>query len=823
MSLLKSHKHFAAPPVVVTLRVLSLHRFLIDDQYIGMTTVSAPLTPPPYPPPYPPPPPPTPSPHPPFTSTSGYDVVLIDLTHRTKATLHPSLTHLIELGLLTPSTLLTVYDSGVRYDESVIGGAGCVLIRGLIVHPSAQPLPPLPSPLPEWGSREGSREREHRPLVGSRGYYLALYNDDSIDLPPSLPPPPPTLPPFALFERAQSLITILGTVSGDYTGSQCVVARVIAKSRLVHFGRAGKGAAYPFFFELLLLDATASVKATVWNSLVPRYYRQLQVGQVVALEGFKLTAHDAEEVELMVNPYNPAGAVHQVQREEVEALEPPVPPVPLTLMRLERVREVRDGQHVDVFGLCVWTGPLCREVSRGERGQFHCFRYLLVGDEDSDAALPMKVYCNSQDERVCSIQAGDVVVVTNVTLSTTEELTGSRAERSCCAQTSNFSHVYAAQEMLEKEWDDDVTPRATSLLQWRDSGEWKLRDWRSVWRWDVSLDHHITRQGVQGQLSITPIRELRTAADALRFIEAKDLVLQGVVVAVTAPSSSSAVEQKAEAAPPAKRRKGSKGRRKAKAARPAALEVAASLESVAQPASIPLTTGTRPVLQLTLTDLNHEHEVQVMVHDRPVPYAALGGPGTVAHDLGQQLPALPPLLLLLLQLLPSSSVPLSEVEELVARFAGDEPSAGEQGGQGRLARGGGPGRRRGRGGRAEGAVGQSLSSSQPPPVRVTWSQRGKSMESQSQDTVTTASSGSSRSRSRSRGREAKEMEGKEEVGVEQGGLTEEEVAEVVSNACQRWLVGKQVLACVHLYRVSYATVDTSLTTIFSVTHQSGVE
>ena len=83
--------------------------------------------------------------------------------------------------------------------------------------------------------------------------------------------------------------------------------------------------------------------------MVPRYYAALQVGQVVAVEGFKLRGHsDRDEVELMVNPYNPEGVIHVVEREQYEALDPPVPGVPVTLRGLRGLREVADSQHVDL-------------------------------------------------------------------------------------------------------------------------------------------------------------------------------------------------------------------------------------------------------------------------------------------------------------------------------------------------------------------------------------------------------------------------------------------------------------------------------------------
>ena len=787
VALLKSRKHFSAPLVVVSLRVLSLHRFLVDDAYPGITTVSAPLAPDPDAaapdgPAVPPLPSPPSSSSPP--SPSGYDAVLSDGAYQTKVLLAPSLTPLIERGGLTVGMVVTVYDSGVRYDESVLGGAGFLLVRALKAREERPAAPP--SAEAQWGSRPGSREREQRPLIGSRAYYLSLYNDDSVEL-PSAPSPPSA--PFLLADSPQlSLITILGAVKGDYTGQQTVVARVIAKGRLVHFGRPSQAAACPLMFELLLLDATGSVKAAVWNSLVLRCYAQLQVGQVVAIAGFKLRGHvDRDEVELMINPTNPEGSISIVDKEQYDALDPPVPGVPITLTRPSAAREVADGQHVDVCGVCVWAGGLMRELSK-DRAQFHCFRYVLLGDEESDAALPVKLYSNSQDARVCALQPGQPLLLTNAQVTTTRDLVSSRDVRSCLGLTTNYSQLLTADD-VSAMGVNQLSERAKELTQWCDRGEWKRHQWRSVWQWDSSVEHFIAKFGEQGQLRITPVRDLDAVAGGLRFIECRNVVVQGVLTAVTVlPLVDRAEEQKAEdgAEQSTKHRKVRRGRSRGRGRSAASRAEAASDPSQPVPPafSIPTSSGTVPVLQLTLSDLNREHEVRLTVCDRPVPYASLGGPGTLAYDVGELPAALPPLLALLLRLLPSSSVAVTEVQELLARFI--PPSR---------KRGPGRPRKHVRGGL--GGRGGGLSSSQPLP----------STRSQQQSL-------------RARSQERLEQKEAQTSAGEGGGESSELHAALVEQTCQRWLLQRQVLLSVLLYRTSISHVDTTVTTVFSL-HDEG--
>ena len=840
---LKSRKHPSAPPVAVTLRVESLHRFLIDAKYQTITTVAAPIAADPDIQPdgaaadgssssNPAAHVPSPLDH----SDSGYDAVLSDGSVRSKVLLSPSLTPLVEQGGLLPGTVVTCYDSCVRYDETVIGGAGFVLVRALKIRrrESEEEQRAAAAADVRWGSAEGSRERQPRPLISSRSYYLSLWNDGSLEWEPEAAPPAQpeeekaegqggeeaqavSVSGFHIHDHQESLITIIGAVSGDYTGSQTLIARVVSKSRVVHFGKVSSSAAAPFFFELLLLDATGTVKASVWNSLVSVYYRQLQVGQVVALSGFRLRGRqDKEEVELSINPYNPTGSIAVVQQSEWEVLEPPLPPVPFTLTGVEAARFVADGQHVDLCGVCVWCGPMQREYSRAHH-QFYCHRFLLLADDGgSNSAVAVKLYANSQDAAVAALQTGDVLLITNAQTVTTRELSSSRDQRSVYAQSTQFSQLFR-QQQLDSLDDDELRDRGRELAAWRDLVDWQHADWRSLWQWGVGMEPLLSKQP-DAPLSICPVHELAAIAASLRFIQIRSLVVQGIITAINLlPAAYQLEEQEGEQALMEEQRQqgGARGRR-GRRGRPAkrgrkAAQSPASNTAVADAAGagsfsppLPTSPGTTRLLELTVSDLNREHETRLSLCIPPVPYAAQGGNGSVAFDMSspqarrRSLPSpasLPPALSVLLQLLPSDSVSLKEVEQALAGFI--------------------PKRKHGRPPGKRAATEAAIASSQPLPSRVTRSQAGLRAHSQEP----------ARGRRKRPGQERKEQE--EEVERKQQQPQPEMDAQtrerLTQSACAALLQDRHVLLSVALYRSAHESVEASVSSILSISAEQDEE
>ena len=876
VSLLKSRRHTGQPAVTATLRVLSVHRFLVDAQYVNITNIAAPVAPDPDPPspslssqpsqpglPAPtsshfhpsllsPPPSSSPPPLPPLPSSdSGYDVVLGDSERKTKCLLAPSFSSLVERGGLFPGSIVTVYDCVRRFDETVVGGQGFVVIRGMKVRDRGRAVTLdgggiAGDAAEQWASAEGSKEREHRPLLSSRSFYLNLWHDDSLDLPAPPPLPPASTAPLDLDDANLHLITIVGALAGDYKGNETLLCRVSGKSRLIRFGKSymtgaltvGGVNAAPFMFEMLLIDATGCLKAAVWNSLASQMYSHLHVGQVLAISQFRHRHHaDTDEVELSLNPSHPAATIHIVPAASYATLSPPVPVVPYSMVRLWEMRSLPDKKHADVMCEVGWAGRMEREWSRQYR-QFFCYRWLLLQDGTADQSLAVKLYCNSQDAQVAGVVRGEVVLVTSLQLTTTREMIDSR-ERSVYAQTTQFSRLTREAELQNSD-HSRLADQLQKLQQWRSSRHSSAPPLPSMWQWDVSFVSWESKHSADGRVVVTPVSELRQLRDELRFMQHKTLLVQGVITDVQLMPAGLKLQGQDEmdgqgdqpiAEQPAKKRVGRPRKRQ---------QPNGSLSSPAS-TSIPIPTanGTSPLLQFQLSDLNYEHHVRVQLTDRPVPYALVGGEGSALHvyraiaaDAEAAIARLPAVVRRLLELLPATAVNGEEVERVVTAFSSPAPAA-QQPDQRK------PGRPRGRPRKAQPQpppppVRAHLSQPVPSVARPTRSQRANDAQSYSLSQDTPTQRPTTRATYLATRHQATDLEEKEEAAAVKGQQGEQEeskgeavvelpdverrqrlVEEVVSGL----LLNKQALAALRVYRSSYEVVDVCVTNVFSLLQQ----
>ena len=861
------------------MRVLAVHRFLIDAQYVAITNIAAPVAADPDPPQpelAPSLPPllsqlsqPNASPtssyyhsssassHLPPSyllsppSDSGYDVVLGDGQHKTKCLLAPSFSPLVEQGGLLPGSIVCVYDCVRRFDETVVGGQGFVVVRGMAVKERGRTATLLGSGVEEgaaeqWASAEGSKEREYRPLLSSRSFYLNLWHDDSLDM-PSPPPPAPddTSAAFNLDDPSLHLITIVGALSGDYAGKEVLLCRVSGKSRLIRFGRAyssggglvaGTPNPAPFMFEMLLIDATGCLKAAVWNSLASQLYRRLRVGQVLAVSRFRHRHHaDTDEVELSLNPYNPAATVHTVPREQYATLSPPMPDVPYSIARLWEMRSLPDKKHADVMCEVGWAGRLEREWSRQYR-QYFCYRWLLLQDGTAAQSLAVKLYCNSQDEQVAGVRRGEMVFVTSLQLTTTRDMIDSR-ERSAYAQTTQFSQLTREADLHSSD-DPRLTEQLQQLQHFRASRSAAAPPLPSMWQWDVSFVSWEAKHSTDGRVLVTPVSEFRQLKDELRFMQHRTLLVQGVVTDVQllpaglrlAGEEGKEGEAEAEAAAeqPVKAKRSGRPRK-----RPANNGLAPSLPPAATASTspvIPTSNATAPLLYFQLSDLNFEHHVRVQLADRPMPFSSVGVEGSALHayraiaeDGDAGVAHLPAMVRGLLELMPATAINGEEVERIVHTFQPAAPPAAQTSSARR------PGRVNQVARKSQSTIPRvqfSHSQPVPPTARITRSQQSGRHGSRSLSQEAEPSKPATRTTRRKQ--QPQGSEGQERVDTEQAEdvqkgeaveMSAEERQRLTSEAVSALLLNKQALVALSVYRSSYEVVEVGVTNLFSLLQQ----
>lgn len=120
----------------------------------------------------------------------------------------------------------------------------------------------------------------------------------------------------------------------------------------------------------------------------------------------------------------------------------------------------------------------------------------------------------------------DVVYLSNLTLYSTNEPTSSQpSSRSFIAKSTNYTQV-----LDEPAQEQTGHPYLLSLLKWSrtnvDHGE--LRLYPSLYLWSFDFEHYKSLFGD----TITPIRELHTVQDGLRYQQLKSTLIQGFVAEI---------------------------------------------------------------------------------------------------------------------------------------------------------------------------------------------------------------------------------------------------------------------------------------------------
>lgn len=248
---------------------------------------------------------------------------------------------------------------------------------------------------------------------------------------------------------------------------------------------------------------------------------------------------------------------------------------------------------------------------------------------------------------------------------------------------------------------------------------------------------------------------------------------------------------------------------------------------------IPSSSSTFPVMILSLTDLNHDTDINVELHNQPIPYVKHGGKGTLQDIYLQEINGnegaiqqLPTVIRLLLSMLPADTLSAEVLIETISSFTSSESQSQSAEPRQRSIRStSGRGSKNNRKGSAD-----FVSSSQPLPstrprrnrelsgLYDTWN-KGESSTTLStrtrpshQGVVRPAARSQSQPeppRRRGRDRAADHRHPRSRARIVPLG-------ERVTNVCESLLSDRAILFQLTLYRASIMSVEHTVTTIFSV-------
>eukprot|EP00698_Gefionella_okellyi_P002180 TRINITY_DN12015_c0_g1_i1.p1 TRINITY_DN12015_c0_g1~~TRINITY_DN12015_c0_g1_i1.p1 ORF type:complete len:719 (+),score=164.00 TRINITY_DN12015_c0_g1_i1:97-2253(+) len=482
-----------------------------------------------------------------------FDVVLSDGHQTLKCLISPQLNADVNHGRVLPFSIVSIKHHVLRFDETVVGKPPFVIIKqweaanhaqeSIIKARNVQELTP-------YGG-DAAAAALNVPLVSSRGYYLPLYNDDCVHWPASASIDMD--PAFRVPAGQQTLKQALNSYQRQKKDYLPVVGRIIRKSRLLHYGQPLDTHKYPFQFYFTIADASGDSSVVVWNSSCVQYFNQLRVGDIVHISNYRLQTSQLEQskLEISVNPQNPTSIVKKLTEAQSAGFKLPSLSYRFVVSRF--VPHLPDKVQFDFVGVIGEVGRRERETITGRLYRFNEYRLLKLRDEGSETPLVVKAYTNSQEDVFNDLQLGEVIVLTNLEITS---ITHDSTERHVLIRSSTHTQMFVGDALPQH-------PRVEAVVQWMQAdgaaGAVTLMK-------DLSVDadaHGFHRpllmqfQSLQHyerafpKVSLVPADQIRDLSSSVLHRQRVSVLLQGTIEEIVLPP---AIQQQ-RGAPPAKRGK----------------------------------------------------------------------------------------------------------------------------------------------------------------------------------------------------------------------------------------------------------------------------
>ena len=386
-------------------------------------------------------------------SCEGYDVILTDGQCLSKALVDKGDNPLMQKQIVVPGCKINILSLS---QQSNVGNDS----SGSFFQPVISKLSVVSSPVdnrqmePAFAKLRSSEEYAAclgRPLFSHRRYYCTMWS--SMDPPMEYIPayPDSTLPTTAdLMLKHTPLSEVVRGVSS--TASVCyssVVGRVLTKSGVIHYAKPTDqySSPYPFQFYVELCDGTRSVPAVFWNGNCLKWYREVHVGDVLAVSRFtvrdvqdarastynRLTqlrhSSDSHQVELNLNcDRSPLAEIRKVSEDDVPS-SVHLPEMSVDVNYISAVLKAEEPVMGAVGGVVSYVSRLERThrlnappgvlPGRPPPPQdrkilpFVQYRWVALVDPSSSSPLLVQVTSCSQPEEFAQIVVGRVLVITN--------------------------------------------------------------------------------------------------------------------------------------------------------------------------------------------------------------------------------------------------------------------------------------------------------------------------------------------------------------------------------------------------------------------------
>lgn len=261
--------------------------------------------------------------------SDAFDVMITDGRFKTKCLLATALNFLVYEHKLRKGSVVSITEFTSLIDEESLEQSPCVILQSVEISDFvAQSNTQDSSECIPFCDNATENERQDLPLLGCRGYYLPLWNDDDFFGSKWLSDPDLNLAsPISHAITIADLDSFWKTLPRPFPA---LIGRIVGKARLNHYGKSSDDKRrYPYQAYVEIEDRTATISVCIWDSLCVLLFNYLHVGDVVAILNYRVSrkfaprsnavypTSDAVKIEISVNPSNPVAEIYKLPPEDL--------------------------------------------------------------------------------------------------------------------------------------------------------------------------------------------------------------------------------------------------------------------------------------------------------------------------------------------------------------------------------------------------------------------------------------------------------------------------------------------------------------------------
>ncbi|XP_041054633.1 RPA-related protein RADX-like [Carcharodon carcharias] len=324
-----------------------------------------------------------------------------------------------------------------------------------------------------------------------------------------------------------------------------LLVRIMYKSRLRHYGRAGKNVDWPYQAYFEVGDCSGMMSMVLWNSLCPRFFRSLEVGTVIFIQqyvvkdAFRMRTHPVlyypnlkiyKEQDISLNPWKSAAAIKIIPPKQVQA-EWRLPDITYRFITRYLLDTVPDTYVCDVIGLVTFVGR-CERIRKKEDGDdFWVRRFVEMVDETSAKPFILELYCTSQPEIYNQLHPVTFLVCTQM------RVVRNKFHNGCSIAyltSSSETQIYITGYHKGRPYTTDT--RVKRFIQWAKAQHERYFQKISVVGGYYSFpplpsSFQDYSQNMK-EVTLTSLQEFKEKVESLHYREHKHIVIQGIITAV---------------------------------------------------------------------------------------------------------------------------------------------------------------------------------------------------------------------------------------------------------------------------------------------------